>query len=97
MKSREQEFEWNELRDIWINSPQTRDIHIRMSDFLDEVKGKVSQFEKDSIKSDLATLKTSWTEFKGMVSQFEKDSVKKDLGIIARLLKKFLNLFKKKS
>ena len=97
MKNKEQEFEWNELRDIWINSSQTCDIQVRMSDFLDEVKNKVSQFEKDSVKSDLATLKISWTEFKGMVSQFEKDSVKKDLGIIVRLLNKFLNLFKKKS
>ena len=97
MKNREKEFEWDELRDIWISSPQTRDIHIQMSEFLDEAKGKVSQFEKDSVKSDLAALKTSWAQFKGMASQFEKESVKKDLNIIAGLLKKFLNLFKKES
>ena len=95
MKKREEEFGWHELKDIWINSSQTRDIHIRMSELLDEVKSKTSQFETDSIKSDLATLKISWSEFKGMVSQFEKDSVKKDLAIITRILKKFFNLFKK--
>ena len=94
MKNKEQVLEWNELKEIWVNSPQTRDINILMSRFLDEVKGKASQFENDSIKSDLATLKTSWAKYKGMVSKFEQDSVQKDLGIISRLLKKFIQLFK---
>jgi hypothetical protein len=97
MKKRGQEFEWHELKDIWINSSQTRDIHIRMTELFDEVKSKTSRFEKDSIKSDLATLKASWSEFEGRISQFEKDSIKKDLAVITRLLKKFLNLFKKSS
>jgi len=97
MKKREQEFEWHELRDIWINSSQTHDIHIRMNELLDELKSKTNQFEKDSIKSDLATLKASWSEFDGKISQFEKDSVKKDLAIITRLGKKFLNFFKRSS
>lgn len=97
MKKREQEFEWNDLKEAWINSSQTRDIHIRMTELLNELKRKTSQFEKDSIKSDLAKLKANWTKFEGMISPFEKDSVKKDLAIITRLLKKFLNLFKKGS
>ena len=95
MNNKGQEFEWQELKDIWINSSQTRKINIQMSGLLDELKGKVSQFEKDSIKSDVATLKSNWNQFKGMTSQFEKDSINKDLAIITRLLKKFLNLFKK--
>ena len=97
MKKRGQEFEWHDLKETWINSSQTRDIHIRMTELLNEVKSKTSQFEKDSIKSDLAMLKANWSEFEGMISQFEKDSIKKDLAIITRLLKKFLNLFKKSS
>lgn len=95
MRNKEQKLEWNELKDIWVNSSQTRDIHIQMSDFLREVKSKASQFERVSIKSDLATLKQSWTQFDRMVSRFEKDSVKKDLDFISRLLKKFLTLFTK--
>jgi hypothetical protein len=97
MKNSRQELEWNELKEIWANSAQTRAIHIRMTQLRDEVKSKTSQFEKDSIKSDLAILKTSWSKFEGMTSQFEKNSDKKDLGIMTRLLKKFLNLFTKSS
>lgn len=96
MKNREQEFEWHDLKDMWVNSSQTRDIHIKMSDLLDELKGKTSQFEKDSIKGDLAALKANWTEFKEMTSQYERDSVKNDLAIITKLLNKFFNLFRKK-
>lgn len=94
MKNKGQEIEWHELKDIWVNSSQSRDIHIQMVALVDEMKGKTSQFEKTSIKSDLTTLKASWSEFKRMTSQFEKDSVKNDLAIITRLLQKFLNLFK---
>ena len=97
MKSREQGFEWNELRDIWVNSSETREIHIRMSDFLVEVKSKASPFEKDAIQSDLATLKNSWADYKGKISEYEKAAIKKDLSIISGLLKQFLNLFRKKS
>ena len=95
MSDKKQKFEWQELKEIWINSSQTRKINIQMSRLLDELKGKVSQFEKDSIKSDVAVLKANWKEYKGMVSQFEKDSINKDLIKITALLKKFLNLFKK--
>ena len=94
MKKKEQKFEWHDLKETWINSSQTRYIHIQMTELLDEIKSKSSQFEKDSVKSDLAILKASWSEFEVMISQFEKDSIKKDLSIITRLLKKFLNLFK---
>ena len=59
MKKRGQEFEWHDLKETWINSSQTRDIHIRMTELLNEVKSKTSQFEKDSIKSDLAMLQAN--------------------------------------
>ena len=92
MNNKGQEFDWKELKEIWINSAQTRQIHIQMSNLLNELKGKVSPFEKDSIESDLATLKANWIKTKSKVSQFEKDSVKSDLAMITRLLKRFLNL-----
>lgn len=95
MKNKGQEFEWHELKEIWINSSQTRQINIQMSALLDELKGKISQFEKDSIKSDIATLKANWAQTKSKVSQFEKDSINRDLIYIMRLLKRFLNLFKR--
>ena len=94
MNSKGQEFAWQELKEIWINSAQTRQIHIQMSNLLNELKGKVSQFEQDSIKSDLDTLKANWIQTKSKVSQFEKDSINRDLVTISRLLKRFLNLFK---
>jgi len=95
MTDKEQKFDWQELKEIWLTSSQTREINIQMSRLMDELKGKVSQFEKDSIKSDVATLQANWQQFKGMTSQFEKDSINKDLIKITALLKKFLNLFKK--
>jgi hypothetical protein len=96
MADQEQKYEWQELKEIWKNSSQTKEINIQMSRLVMELKGKVSQFEKDSIKSDVAKLKANWNQFKGNTSQFERDSIKKDLTIITALLKKFLNLFKKK-
>jgi ASC-1-like (ASCH) protein len=95
MANKEQKFDWEELKDIWVNSAQTKKINIQMSGLLDELKGKVSQFEKDSINSDVATLKTNWEQFKGMTSQFEKDSINKDMANITSLIRKFLNLFTK--
>ncbi|MFT4834419.1 MAG: hypothetical protein ACJAVY_002429 [Marinoscillum sp.] len=95
MSDKEQKFEWQELKEIWVNSSHTKKINIQMSDLLDEVKGKVSQFEKDSIKSDIAVLKSHWSQFKGMASQFEKDSINDDLVKIIALLKRFLKLFKR--
>lgn len=96
MKNKDLNIEWNELKDIWTNSPKTRNIHIHMSNLFREVKSKTSQFEKDSIKNDLDTFKVSWESFKGNVSEFEKASVKKDLAIFLRLFKKVLTIFNKK-
>ena len=95
MNNKGQEFKWQEIKDIWINSAQTKQISIQMSTLLDELKANTNQFEKDSIKSDIATLKANWTQVKGKVSQFEKDAINKDLIYISRLLKQFFNLFKR--
>lgn len=96
MKNKDLKIEWNELKVIWTNSPKTRNIHIQMSDLFQEIKSKSSQFEKDSIKNDLDTLKVSWKSFKGNVSEFEKASVKKDLAMFIRLFNKVLTIFNKK-
>ncbi len=95
MKNSEQPFEWNELRDLWVNSSQTRNIHIQVADFLNEVKNKSSQFEKDAIDKDMEALKSSLKEFSGLISQFEKDSVEKDIKVVSVSLRKFLDLFRK--
>jgi len=96
MNSKGQEFDWQELKDIWTSSAQTKQISIQVSRLVEELKGKTSQFEKDSIKRDVAVLNANWEELKGMTSQFEKDSIKKDLKLITSLLKKVLNYFKKR-
>ncbi|MFY0690077.1 MAG: hypothetical protein JXQ90_23090 [Cyclobacteriaceae bacterium] len=84
---------WQELKDVWINSAQSRHINIQIRDLVNELKAKSSEFEKRSINSDLAVLKSSWKKTKGSVSQFEKDAMRRDLNLITRLLKRFLNLF----
>jgi septation ring formation regulator EzrA len=95
MTKEEQNFNWNELKEIWVNSSQTHHIHLQVDKLIEELKSKGSKFERDSIKSDIATLKTNWSRAKGVVSQFEKDSINKDLKYMTGLLKQFFNLFKK--
>ena len=52
--------------------------------------------KKDSINSDIATLKLNWAKTKrNNVSQFEKDSIKKDINIISEFIKKVINRFKR--
>ena len=93
MNNQEHKFEWQEIKEIWTSSSQTKQINIQMSNLFNELTGKISQYEKESIKSDIATLKTNWLQTKGKVSQFEKHSINKDLIYFSRLLKRFLNLF----
>ena len=95
MNNKEQAFKWEDLVEIWTSSAQTKQINIQISALLNELKEKTSTFEKDLIKSDLATLKTNWNQTKKKVSTFEMDSINKDLNIISRFLKRLLNVFKK--
>lgn len=94
MKQEEQIETWNEVKEIWGNSSKGSKINLQVSKLIDELKGKMSQFEKDSIKSDMSKIKSAWTRYKGNVSQFEKDSVSKDLLMISKLLKKVLRLLR---
>ena len=84
------------LKNTWNEQPQSEKINIQVSQLINEFKSKVSQFEKDSINSDIATLKLNWAKTKrNNVSQFEKDSIKKDINIISEFIKKVINRFKR--
>lgn len=96
MWNNEQKNIWQDIKDTWNDQPQSEKINIRISQLLNEFKDKVSQFEKDSINADMATLKASWAKTKrDNVSQFEKDSIKKDINIISRFIKKIVDRFKR--
>ena len=80
---------WGELKNVWRNSSQTEKIELQMSGLLAELKSRVSQFEKDSIRGDIKTIKAS-------ISQFEKVSIKNDITKITAPIKKIIHYFKKK-
>ncbi|REE79724.1 hypothetical protein BX611_2619 [Lutibacter oceani] len=87
---------WKDIKDTWNKQPQSEKINIQVSQLLNEFNGKISQFEKDSINSDIATLKVNWAKTKkDKVSQFEKDSIKKDINIISESIKKIIDRFKR--
>ena len=96
MWNNEQKNIWQDIKDTWNDQPQSEKINIQVSQLLNEFKGKVSQFEKDSINSDMATLKINWAKTKkDKVSQFEKDLIKKDINIISKFIKKIIDRFKR--
>ena len=92
-----QEQAWKDVKEIWGNSSTGAKINFQVSELINELKGKMSQFEKDSIKSDISIIKSSWANEKKKVSQFEKDSIKKDLNLITNLIKKLVAKFKSKN
>tara|TARA_R110002167_G_scaffold115853_20_gene290529 strand:+ start:4178 stop:4474 length:297 start_codon:yes stop_codon:yes gene_type:complete len=95
MWNNEQKNIWQDIKDTWNDQPQSEKINIQVSRLLNEFDSKVSQFEKDSINSDIATLKANWTKTKReKVSQFEKDSIKRDINIISKFLKKMVDKFR---
>ena len=96
MWNNEQKNIWQDIKDTWNNQPQSEKINIQVSQLLNEFKSKVSQFEKNSINSDIATLKVNWVKTKkDKVSEFEKDSIKKDINIISEFIKKITDRFKR--
>ena len=96
MKEQREQFDWNELKDIWRSTAEANDIQIKVADLIEELQAKTSQFEKDAIHKDLEILQGSWSDFKGAVSEFEKNSIKKDLSMITRLWKRMLGFLGKK-
>lgn len=79
MARQEQRETWQEIKEIWGNSSQGEKINFQFSKLIDELKANMSQFEKDSIKSDISKVKSSWNQYKKKVSQWEKDSIKSDV------------------
>jgi hypothetical protein len=98
MWNTEQKNIWRDIKDTWNDQPQSEKIDIQVSQLLKEFKDKVSQFEKDSINSNIATLKVNWAKTKrDHVSQFEKDSINKDINIISGFIRKIINTLKNKN
>ncbi len=50
---------WREIKERWKSSPQTEKIDFEVSTLMNELKGKISKFEKDSISRDITKIKTS--------------------------------------
>lgn len=96
MNKQDQHDTWDEMKEIWGNSSKGSTINFQVSELVNELKSKMSEFEKTSIQSDVSQLKLSWKDYKGKVSQFEKDSISKDLSIISSFFKRFIGLFKRK-
>jgi hypothetical protein len=96
MRDNKQKNIWQDIKDTWNDQPQSEKINIQISQLVNEFNSKVSQFEKDSINSDVAALKANWTKTKrDNVSQFERDSIKKDINMISEFIKKVINRFKR--
>jgi len=94
MIGQEQAEMWEDVKEIWGNSSKGEKINFQVSKLISELKGKVSQFEMDSIEADITKIKSSWNQYKEKVSQFEKDSISKDLLKFTKLVKKVLQKLK---
>ncbi len=87
MWKKEQKEVWQEIKDIWKNQPRSGKINIQVSELINDFKGKISQFEKNSIKKDISYITAS-------VSKFEKDSIKRDITKFTLLIKRIIDRFK---
>ncbi len=96
MAKQEQRETWEDIKEIWGNSSQGEKINFQFSALIKELKANTSQWEKDSIKSDVTKIKSAWKQYKGNVSQWEKDSISKDVSKISQFLKKFFKKLKRK-
>ena len=96
MAKQEQRETWQDIKEIWGLSSLAEKINFQFSTLIEELKANTSQWEKDTIKSDMTKLKSSWKQYKGNVSQWEKDSISKDVSKISQLLKKFIKKLKRK-
>ena len=96
MAKQEQRETWQDVKEIWGNSSQGKKINFHFLTLIEELKANTSQWEKDSIKSDVTKIKSSWKQYKVNVSQWEKDIIARDLSEMPQLLKKCLKKLKRK-
>lgn len=108
MWNKEQKNIWQDIKNTWNDQPQSEKINIQVSQLLNELKSKASQFEKDSINKDLAFINSSITKYEkdsikrdlafmtNSVTEFEKKSVKSGLNFISKFLEKVISKLKKK-
>ena len=82
MENREQQKTWEDIKNIWNNSSESKEINIQMSELLIELKEKTSQFEKDAIRKDVELIK-------GTMSQFEKKLITSAFKFFRRIIQKF--------
>lgn len=87
--------DWQDIKDIWSSSAQTKHINIEVNTLIDSLKEKVSPWEEELVKKDLAVLNLHWKKYKSAVSTFEKQSIEKDLSLFSSKIKKVLAWFKK--
>ena len=80
---------WQELKEVWNDSSRTETINFQVSSLIAELQTKVSQFEKDSIKKDIRTIKA-------LTSQFEKDSISKDMKRLTASIRKLIQFLRGK-
>ena len=64
MRSKEQNDIWQDLKEVWNNQPESEKINIQASNLILELKSKVSQFEKDSIRKDIKFIKKIIDKFR---------------------------------
>ena len=106
MDTKQQEA-WDDLKNIWNKSSQSKQINIIMSELIIELKSKTTEFERNSIKKDLEFIKGNISQFekdsikrdmefiKGSISNFEKNFVKRGLNIFKNILKRFVERIKR--
>ncbi|MCT4629034.1 hypothetical protein [Winogradskyella sp.] len=75
MKTNEQQYTWDDIKNSWNLSSEVEDINILMNELSEELKYWSSPFEQDAIKKDIILIK-------GAISKYEKDMINKEIRMI---------------
>lgn len=86
MSNQNQEASWNEIQSLWTDSTRFKSIRIELQGLADELKDKISPYEREAVKRDVEFIKNA-------TSDFEKNSIKRDLDRIKAPLVKLLRKF----
>lgn len=77
MKTNEQQYTWDDIKDSWDLSSEIEDINILINELSDELKYWSSPFEQDAFKKDIIIIK-------GSISKYEKEMINKEIAMIER-------------